>query len=102
MNFLTIKLEKCVFNEIAIKKGPPMADFPRSNGTQAGIEFTEHVADDRAEDHEGSNDNDGNQNQDESILDQTLALFPGGKQHAAHLLSCQDQLTQPFIFVRLL
>jgi len=42
------------------------------------------------------------QNQDESILDQTLALFPGGKQHAAHLLSRQDQLTRPFIFVRLL
>ena len=102
MKFLTITLEKSIFNEIVIKKDPENRVLGKLHSAKAGIELAEHVSDDWAEDHEGRNNYDGNQHKNKCILDQALASFPEGKQHTTHLLSSQDRFTTPFIFVRLL
>ena len=47
------------------------------HATEAGVDLAEDVTDDRAEDHERSNNNDSYQNEDQRIFDQTLAIFFG-------------------------
>ena len=42
---------------------------------EALVDAAEHVADDRAKQHEDCNNNDSNQNKDQRVLNQTLAFF---------------------------
>ena len=49
------------------------------HSAEAGVDFAEHVADDRAEDHESRDNNDGNQNKNQRILNQALAFLFGGE-----------------------
>ncbi len=49
------------------------------HGAEAGVDRAEHIANDRAEDHEGRDNNDGNQNKNQRILNQALAFFLGGE-----------------------
>jgi hypothetical protein len=45
------------------------------HAAEAGVDFAENAADDRAEDHEGRNNDNGYQNEDQSIFNETLAFF---------------------------
>ena len=42
---------------------------------EAGIDLAEDATDDRAKDHESRDDNDGDQNEDESVFDETSSFF---------------------------
>ena len=42
---------------------------------EAGVDFAEYVTDDWSEDHEGCDNYDGDQNEDKSIFNETLAFF---------------------------
>ncbi len=42
---------------------------------QAGVDGAEHVADQRAHDGEGGDNDDGDQNDDQSVLNHALAFF---------------------------
>jgi hypothetical protein len=52
-----------------------------SNAREAVVDGAEHVADDRAKQHEDCNNNDSDQNEDQSVLYQTLAFFFRSEQH---------------------
>jgi hypothetical protein len=60
---------------------------------EAIIERAEHVTNDRAKQHEHSNDNDSYQNKNERVLDQALAAFEISALHLVHLLSVEDKKT---------
>ena len=61
--------------------------FRKLHGAEAGIDLAEDVTDDRAEDHKSRDNNDGNQNKNQRIFDQTLTFFLGWEQHGKFLLS---------------
>lgn len=45
------------------------------HGLKAGVDLAEDTANDRAKYHQGSNNNNGDQNKNQSILNQSLASF---------------------------
>ncbi len=49
----------------------------RLHAGEAGVDLAEHVADHGAEDHQRSNNNDGDQNENQSVFDETLTFFLG-------------------------
>jgi hypothetical protein len=51
------------------------------HAVEAVVDGAEGVANDRAEDHQGCDNNDGNQNKNQSVLDQTLTLLFRSEQH---------------------
>jgi len=63
----------------ALRQGPVACqEMVVLHAVEAVVDGAERVADDRAEDHEGRDNNDGNQNKNQRIFDQTLAfLFRG-------------------------
>jgi hypothetical protein len=49
--------------------------FYFSRGLQAGVNGAEHIADERAHDGEGGDDDNGDQNEDQRVLNHALAFF---------------------------
>ena len=47
------------------------------HGVEAGIDLAEDVTDNRAEDHKSRDNNNGNQNKNQRIFNQTLTFFLG-------------------------
>ena len=63
------------------------SDPQELHGAEAGVDGAEHVTNDGSEDHESSDNNNGNQNEDQRIFNQTLAFFFRWEQHDEFLLS---------------
>ena len=51
------------------------------HASEAGIDLRERIADGGTEEHESRDNNDGNQNEKQSILNKTLSFFLGWEQH---------------------
>jgi hypothetical protein len=61
------------------KQGPICLSGIALLADQARVDLGEDVADDRAEDQEDCNHDDGDQNEDQSVLNEALAFFFRGE-----------------------